>query len=581
MTCKWATGVTTVSERFDRLLPRTLASLRAAGFDKLRLFIDGVGNLPPDLGEYEVTRRVPRIRTAANWVLSAYELYLREPNADRYAIFQDDFVTYPNLRQYLEKCDYPKKGYLNLYTFPENEKPQTGWYLSNQLGKGAVALIFDNETLRLLLSQRYLVDRPLDIHRGHRAIDGGIIDAMKKAGCREYVHNPSLVQHTGIKSSMGNRTQELATTFRGESFDALSLLDSPTVPRLSKRTSQTEAVGILHTETEQSEKNLNKGRIGLVGFNCNTGLGELNRQIATYGDIRAWMVKPHPKLGMNAPHPDVETIVCPNGTPRKLEQFFKYVDTVVFCENPLYTSLIEACRNKGKRIVCIPMMEWMTPACRGWPKDCNLFLCPTTHCYEQFKDSIPCVDFNWPIDTDRFAFKQREKVTQFLFINGHGGWEGRKGAEVVKEAKKLWPEMPLLVRSQKPNEWPKGIEFLPEVKSNANLYDRGDVLLVPHSVDGLGLEPLEAMACGMPVISTDGRPWNEFPSLAKIEAKSVKKLVRRPVDWYSPSPGSLVEECKRLLGTDISEQSRAVREWAESRSWSKRAEEFVKLVRGV
>jgi hypothetical protein len=61
--------------------------------------------------------------------------------------------------------------------------------------------------------------------RGYRFIDGGVVDSFKEFGGKEYVHNPSLVQHTGSISSYGNDGQKLSPSFRGETFDALELLN--------------------------------------------------------------------------------------------------------------------------------------------------------------------------------------------------------------------------------------------------------------------------------------------------------------------------------------------------------------------
>lgn len=228
---KWAYGVTTVPERLKDLLPRTLASLRTGGFDQPRLFVDGAR----ELGEYakfnlEVTVRYPNIFTYGNWVLALWEIYVRQPNADRYALFQDDLLTYRNLRGYLEHCQYPDKGYWNLYTFPRNQalsKGRIGWYLSDQFGKGAVGLVFSREAVVVLLSQEYLVCRPQNAHRGQRSVDGGVVTAYKKAGWKEYVHNPSLLQHTGKVSSMRSVSHQTAKSFRGEGFDAMELLECP------------------------------------------------------------------------------------------------------------------------------------------------------------------------------------------------------------------------------------------------------------------------------------------------------------------------------------------------------------------
>jgi hypothetical protein len=231
---KWSYGITTVPSRREDLFPRTLASLRAAGFDSPRIFIDGEINGGTyssrfNIPEEKITCRYPNIRTYGNWVLSLAELYIREPLADRYALFQDDFVTCLNLRSYLESVPFPEKGYLNLYTFPSQQKiaPKrgVGWYPSSQHGRGAVALVFNGEGVRTLLRHPYMIDRPVDPIRGHKSVDGAIITTMRMLGWKEYVHNPSLTQHTGLYSSMGNKPHKLAVSFVGEDYDAMKLLE--------------------------------------------------------------------------------------------------------------------------------------------------------------------------------------------------------------------------------------------------------------------------------------------------------------------------------------------------------------------
>ncbi len=225
---KWSYGVTTVPSRKDTLLKRTITSLAKGGFDKPRLFVDHLKNAE----EYssfglEVTARFPCIQIVGNWTLAAWELYIREPKADRYAIFQDDLVTCLNLREYLEKSEYPEKSYLNLYTFPKNEAladGKKGWHLSDQLGKSAVALVFSHEALMVIFSSTKFIEKAQDHRRGRHCIDGCVIGAMKELGWKEYVHAPSLTQHTGDKSSMKHHKYPPSETFRGENFDALELL---------------------------------------------------------------------------------------------------------------------------------------------------------------------------------------------------------------------------------------------------------------------------------------------------------------------------------------------------------------------
>lgn len=224
----WKYGLTTVPERVNDLLPRTLKSLAAAGFNEPHLFVDKCKDPTVyDRFDLKCTFRMTMAKPFSNWIASAWEMYATEPHADRYAIFQDDFVACKGLREYLEKSPYPGKGYLNLLTFPQNHKliegKGIGWHESNQRGLGAVALVFNNEAMSSLLSHPHMVSRQKG-PRAHRWIDGAILEAFRKMNQKEFVHNPSLIQHTGEESSMGNATHPLSPSWISEEWDATELL---------------------------------------------------------------------------------------------------------------------------------------------------------------------------------------------------------------------------------------------------------------------------------------------------------------------------------------------------------------------
>lgn len=224
----WAYGVTTVPSRRAELLPQTLASLKAAGFDAPRLFVDSCDD--PRSWEREfglsVTPRWPAIRLWGNWTLALGELYLRNPKATRFAIFQDDIVACRDLRAYLERCTYPERGYWNLITYPMNQKPALGWAEASRKrrGLGAQGLVFSRDAVITLLTNNHAVQRSLDKDQGWRKIDGGVVHALNSAGWLEYCHNPSLIRHTGDVSSFGNGKQPRDLSFRGEGWSALEML---------------------------------------------------------------------------------------------------------------------------------------------------------------------------------------------------------------------------------------------------------------------------------------------------------------------------------------------------------------------
>lgn len=257
----WAVGLTTVASRRDDLLPRTLRSLAAAGFEGPAapwLFADGVR--PDEAAAWQarfgdriagLTTRWPAVKCAGNWVLSLCELYYRCRRWDavpgprggvvrlrmpaRYVVFQDDLELVRNLRPYLERLPVPDDAYLNLFTYPSNQHlcppGHRGFYPSNQFGRGALALVFSRRVVTALLGSPPLTQRVLgsanDPHRGDHSIDGGIVTALAAEGVREWVHNPSLVQHAGHVSTVSvgsNPKRRLAVSFPGDDYNALDLL---------------------------------------------------------------------------------------------------------------------------------------------------------------------------------------------------------------------------------------------------------------------------------------------------------------------------------------------------------------------
>lgn len=235
---EWSYGILTIPSR-RMLLERTISSLRIAGFNRPILFLDGAGHLEAtnyerDFG-LQVVNRMPILRVAANWTLALWQLYLTRPTADYLAIFNDDIITYSNLRAYLESRPVPGNGYGNLMTVPQSSKrilqagdnnsSLFGWYESDQMGRGAAGLVFPRSTALALLSSRVLIDKPLlTNHKAWKNIDGTIVTAMNQLGYKEYIHYPSLIDHVGAQSSIGN-DNIYSDCFWGERYDATVLLE--------------------------------------------------------------------------------------------------------------------------------------------------------------------------------------------------------------------------------------------------------------------------------------------------------------------------------------------------------------------
>jgi hypothetical protein len=190
-----------------------------------------------------VTSRSPPVRVYGNWILALWELYLRTPEAELFAVFNDDILLYKNLKSYLSERTVPfyplnpqyKRGYVNLYTVPAagrailNKRDNGwvfGWHESDQRGQGGAGLVFHHSAVVQLLQSPIMVQKPLlTNHKAWKNVDGSICDAMNALDFKEHIHYPSLIQLQTTESTIGNDPLPITDCWWGEAYDAMRLLD--------------------------------------------------------------------------------------------------------------------------------------------------------------------------------------------------------------------------------------------------------------------------------------------------------------------------------------------------------------------
>lgn len=331
-------------------------------------------------------------------------------------------------------------------------------------------------------------------------------------------------------------------------------------------------------------------KIGLVGYSCLSGLGELNNQIADHLPIAEWLIFPHRMKNTKKPRNHTVPFRELRDSPElqvDIRNFVERNDILLFCETPYYSQIVDYAKQLGKRTVCIPMQEWMPSLSVPWVRQVDRYICPIFYAYQRFHKDLPCVYYDWPVDIGRFSYMSREKCERFLFLNGNGGHQGRKGIDTINRLLHIWPEIPLTVFSQNLSmtkqlrtAGAKNLVITGETLCNTYLYMQADVLLCPHTVDGLALEPREAAACGVPFLITEGPIWDDLDGCAIGRIPSGKSTMhtKTQVDCWVPSPQRLATLCQKLLGTNILEQSKKCRQWAEERSWSVLKENLLDLI---
>lgn len=557
---KWAAGVTT-AERKEPTLGRCLENIHKAGWEDVRVFADGDCTVPAG---YAVTRRSPAVGAFGNWWLALQELVQRNPEAKWYALFQDDVILCRHARERAERMAHG--GVLSLYQSAHHQSDRTQAFTRGNEFVGALALVIPQLIAHKMTSSGFGIEHRKRKDRGTDYIDGGVGQWCRSNDVPLLVHGPSLAQHIGFTSTLGH-SEEPSATFVGEDFDARTLATRP----------KTAAK-----------------RIGLVGFNTAQGLGYVNRDIAKHIELDRWIVTEHSRFPMLDLPNGVDAQSCPwKASDDEIRVWLDGLDVVVFVE-VVQDNLPRIAQEMGIKTVCIPMVEWL-PTSNPWTKHIDLWLAATLHSYNQLltvgvKGRIEYCP--WPIDVDAFEFRERTRCERYVFAHGNGGPRDRKGGQIVAEAARLAPDVPLIVYSQVQDgltssltedvQWPDTVDFRGATPTPADLYRDGDVFILPSRWEGLGLQLFECQAAGMPLITTDAAPMNEANPWRRLP--STPKRVRLSHDYpsHDVAPETMVQAMRAAWGVDITQASREARQWVvHNRDWRANAGKIHKLIEGA
>jgi 1,2-diacylglycerol 3-alpha-glucosyltransferase len=174
-------------------------------------------------------------------------------------------------------------------------------------------------------------------------------------------------------------------------------------------------------------------------------------------------------------------------------------------------------------------VDYYTPELIPFFRLFDFLLCNTKRHYSVFKDHPQAIYIPWGTDINLFKPNIRagsESCTRFFHSCGMD--PQRKGTDImVKAFQKVKGNARLIIHSQgKLAEYPlrwnlsedtysfiegdTRIEVIEKEMGAPGLYHLGDVYVYPSKLEGIGLTIAEALASGLPVITTDAPPMNEF-----------------------------------------------------------------------
>lgn len=227
--------------------------------------------------------------------------------------------------------------------------------------------------------------------------------------------------------------------------------------------------------------------------------------------------------------------------------------------------------------------------------DC--LICNTERHYSVFADHRNAFYVPWGTDTALFSPVSMDMVRRggVTFFHSCGYSPKRKGTDLLLRAfEKLGRrDSALVIHTQVPlaEQLPEErarigqlvqlgrLEIIERTVGAPGLYGLGDVSVSPSRLEGLGLPIAEALASGLPVITTDAPPMREFVNSGVGRLARVARQFARSDGYYWPQcvadPLHIADHMDHYcaMGASIRDAKQAARSYAEANlNWADRAQ---------
>jgi glycosyltransferase involved in cell wall biosynthesis len=326
-------------------------------------------------------------------------------------------------------------------------------------------------------------------------------------------------------------------------------------------------------------------KVGLVGLSCESGAGNNSKRLWRQLPFARWLACARPDMGYGLwdEIPRQEHVLAwARGDWETLDRFLSGLDVVVCYQSLPFQGLFEHSRSRGIKNVLIANAEVFNPS-SDEAQNADLLILRNADGHRVIQELgygdrsvvVPC-----PMDLTELPFAERVRADRFVFSNGACFPHNRKGFKQLIEAVelggleglKVFTQVALYDDGEKRLHAAK-IPLFADVESPRDLYRDADVAVAPSRYEGVGLAILEAMACGVPCITTNHSPMRDYitgayedradPFLIDVAQYETVVVNNKPYAAATASALSLNDKFKALKGSDIAWYSQAARRYIE------------------
>ncbi len=266
---------------------------------------------------------------------------------------------------------------------------------------------------------------------------------------------------------------------------------------------------------------------------------------------------------------------------RKFSDWIKKrkIETVLFNEQRDFEILVWM-KKKFPEVKTGAYVDFYTENMLPWFLLYDFLICNTKRHMQAMKHHPQKFYIRW--GTDINLFHPTDHTHEVLTFFHSAGMSTRKGTDILVEAfikGELYKNSKLLIHTQIPVEklcsYKKkeleeyGIEVIQKTVTAPGLYYMGDVYVYPARLDGLGLTMYEALASGMPMITSDFPPMNEVGMEEFVKRVKIANHYCRWDAYYFPmvecNISELIEAMKWYIShpQSLESQKNKARAYAE------------------